>query len=62
MSREKFERHFYTTFDHIKNNIGDYEDDGKQSGMEKTGEIAKNFIPIKSSWIDTKQAYNDFSR
>ncbi len=35
MSREKFETHFYSTLDHIKDNLGDYQDDGKQSGWEK---------------------------
>jgi hypothetical protein len=62
MSREKFERHFYSTFDHIQSNLSNYEDDGRQSGWEKTGEVGKNFTPWLSSWIDTKQAYKDFSR
>lgn len=62
MSREKFERHFYSTFDHVQNNLWNYEDDGRQSGWEKTGELGKNLTPGLSSWIDTKQAYKDFSR
>lgn len=62
MSREKFERHFYSTFDHIQNNLSNYEDDGRQSGWEKTGEVGKNLTPGLSSWIDTKQAWKDFSR
>ncbi|MBP6921159.1 hypothetical protein KBB89_01255 [Candidatus Gracilibacteria bacterium] len=62
MSREKFERYFYSTFDHIQNNLSNYEDDGIQSGWEKTGEVSKNLTPGLSSWIDTKQAYKDFSR
>lgn len=62
MSREKFERHFYSTFDHIQNNLSNYEDDSRQSGWEKTGEVAKNMAPGWSSWIDTKQSYKDFSR
>ncbi len=62
MSREKFERHFYSTFDHIQNNLSDYADDGVQSGWEKTGEVGKNFTPVWSSWLDTKQAWKDFSR
>jgi hypothetical protein len=62
MSREKFERHFYSTFDHIQNNLSNYEDDGQQSGWEKTGEVGKNITPVWSSWLDTKQAWKDFSR
>lgn len=62
MSKDKFEKHFYTTFDHVKDNLSAYQDDGQQSGWEKTGEVAKNIVPVVSSWIDTKQAYRDFSR
>lgn len=62
MSREKFERHFYSTFDHIQNNLSNYEDDGQQSGWEKTGEVGKNLTPVWSSWLDSKQAWKDFSR
>lgn len=62
MSREKFERHFYSTFDHVQNNLWNYEDDGRQSGWEKTGEVGKNITPVWSSWIDTKQTWKDFSR
>lgn len=36
MSKEKFERHFYSTFDHVQKNLGSYQDDGHQSGWEKT--------------------------
>jgi hypothetical protein len=61
MSREKFERHFFTTFDHVTDNKKQFAD-GNQSLLEKTREIGANMIPISSSWIDTRQAWRDISR